>query len=310
MMKRRDFLAVAAGLGTAAIIQPAAAQAPAGADWRQRFPELVFAIVPAENAGTVNERFAPMISYLSRELGVQVSLRIANDYAAVIEGQRVGNIHIGTHGPSSFARALMIGAQITAVVMDVNADGSTGYHAVFYVRADSPFQRLEDLRGRALGLVDPNSTSGNNVPLFELNKMSIIPDQFFARVINTGSHQNAIIALQQGTVDVATNWWNNERESNLLRMASRGMARAEDFRIIHRSAQIVNSPTAVVNALGPNAIATIQAAFVSMPQKDAAAFAAVAGNPPTMSGFAPVTNAAYDTVIELNRFVDSLRRRT
>lgn len=310
MMQRRTFLASAAGLGAAALTLPAAAQAPAGADWRQRFPELVFAIVPAENAATVNERFAPLIAYMSRELGVRVTLRIANDYAAVIEGQRVGNIHIGAHGPASFARALMVGAQITAVVMDVNADGTTGYHAVFYVRADSPYQRIEDLRGRALGLVDPNSMSGNNVPLFELNKMGINPEQFFSRVVNTGSHQNAIIALQQRTVDVATNWLNNERESNLTRMASRGMARAEDFRVIHRSAQIVNSPTAVVNALGPDAIATIRAALIEMPRKDPAAWQAVAGNPPTLSGFAPVTNEQYNTVIELNRFVDNLRRRS
>jgi phosphonate transport system substrate-binding protein len=140
--------------------------------------------------------------------------------------------------------------------------------------------------------------------------MGINPEQFFGRVINTGSHQNAIIALQQGTVDVATNWWNNARESNLTRMASRNMARADDFRIIHRSAQIVNSPTAVVNALGTDAIRLIQQALIDLPRKDPAVFAAVAGNPPTLAGFAPVTNEAYNTVIELNRFVDNLRRRT
>ncbi|MFC7542143.1 hypothetical protein ACFQU2_25330 [Siccirubricoccus deserti] len=28
-----------------------------------------------------------------------MTLRIANDYAALIEGQRAGNIHIGQYGP-------------------------------------------------------------------------------------------------------------------------------------------------------------------------------------------------------------------
>ena len=46
----------------------------------------------------------PFVNYLSRELGTRVTLRIANDYAAVIEGQRAGNIHIGGYGPASFAR--------------------------------------------------------------------------------------------------------------------------------------------------------------------------------------------------------------
>ena len=41
--------------------------------------------------------------------------------------------------------------------------------------------------------------------------MGINPEEFFAKVVNTGSHENAIIALQQGTVDAAANWWNDEK---------------------------------------------------------------------------------------------------
>ena len=38
-----------------------------------------------ENASGVTDRFAPFINYLSKELGTKVVLRVANDYAAVIE---------------------------------------------------------------------------------------------------------------------------------------------------------------------------------------------------------------------------------
>jgi phosphonate transport system substrate-binding protein len=55
-------------------------------DWKAKFPELVFGAVPAENAAGVSDRFAPFIAYLSKQLGSKVTLRIANDYAAVIEG--------------------------------------------------------------------------------------------------------------------------------------------------------------------------------------------------------------------------------
>ena len=96
--------------------------------------------------------------------------------------------------------------------IEVNEDGTKGYHSVFYVKKDSPYQKIEDLKGKNLGLVDPNSTSGNNVPRFALSKMGIDPDTFFGKVVYTGSHENAVIALQQGTVDVAANWWNDERE--------------------------------------------------------------------------------------------------
>ena len=97
MITRRLVLA-----GAAALAFTTSASAD---DWKAKYPELTFAVIPAENASGVTERWAPFMSYLSKELGVKVTLRIANDYAAVIEGQRAGNIHIASYGSASFARA-------------------------------------------------------------------------------------------------------------------------------------------------------------------------------------------------------------
>ena len=172
MIDRRLFIA---GIAAAAFATSAAAQ-----DWRSKFPELTFAVIPAENASGVTERWAPFTAYLSKELGVKVNLRIANDYAAVIEGQRSGNIQIASYGSASFARARMTGVKVDAFANDINHDGSTGYYSVFFVKAGSTFKTIDDLKGRNLGLVDPNSTSGNNVPRFELDKMGISDaDRYF-----------------------------------------------------------------------------------------------------------------------------------
>jgi phosphonate transport system substrate-binding protein len=247
MLTRRHTLKLAAA-GLVAAAAPAFAQ-----DWKAKYPELIFAIIPSENASGVVERYTPFVSYLAKELGTKVTLRIANDYAAIIEGQRAGNIHIGMYGPASFARARMTGAKVDAFAIETNLDGTKGYHSVFYVKKDSPYQKIEDLKGKNLGLVDPNSTSGNNVPRFALDGMKIEPETFFSKVVYTGSHENAVIALGQGTVDIAANWWNDEQESNLLRMARKNMVKAEDFRIIYKSEQIVNSPMAYLTELPEDA---------------------------------------------------------
>ena len=301
MISRR----LALGGGAAALASPVLAQ-PAPA-WRGRFPELTFASIPAENSAGVTERFGPFVDHMSRTLGVPVRLRIANDYAAVIEGQRAGNIHIAQYGPSAFARALMTGAPIEAFAIEVNRDGSRGYHSVFYVRRDSAFTDIPSLRGRNLGLVDPNSTSGNNVPRFALHGMGIVPEQFFGRVVYTGSHENAIIALAQGTVDVAANWWNDEQESNLARMARRNMVQAQDFRIIFRSEQIVNSPTAMLSTLPDELKAAIRTAYMELPAREPAIFQRMTDG--QQQPWQPVTNEAYQPIIALNRFVDGLRRQ-
>ena len=301
MLTRRHTLKLAAA-GLALAASPAFAQ-----DWKAKYPELVFAIIPSENASGVTERYTPFVQYLARELGTKVTLRIANDYAAIIEGQRAGNIHIASYGPSSFARARMTGAKVDAFAIETNLDGTKGYHSVFYVKKDSPFQKVEDLKGKNLGLVDPNSTSGNNVPRFVLNGMKIEPETFFSKVVYTGSHENAIIALQQGTVDIAANWWNDEQESNLQRMARKNMAKVEDFRIIFKSEQIVNSPMAYLTTLPADLKAAIKKAVLEVATKDPAAFEKLYDG--KQKPFQPIDHKAYEPVLELVKFVDDLRKK-
>jgi phosphonate transport system substrate-binding protein len=309
MIDRRTLLAgLAAGVAAAA---PARAQT-----WKSRYPELVLAVIPAENASGVTDRFGPFVAYLTRELGTRVTLRVANDYAAVIEGQRAGNIHIGYYGPASFARARATGVKTDAFVIDVNADGSKGYYSVFYVLAGSPYHKLEDLKGHNLGLVDPNSTSGYNMPLYALDRRGITADKFFARTLTTGSHENAVIALTQGTVDVAANWWNAPDDSNLTRMLSKGMLKKpdgtpmtrDDFRIILTSDLIINSPTAYLADLPAELKAAIRTAYLEAPTKDRAAFDRLSDgkNRP----WEAIETRDYDETIRLIRFVDALRKKT
>ena len=312
MIHRRHLLA---GIAATAIA-PAFVSAAFGQAWKTKYPELVFAVVPSENASGVTDRMGPFVAYLSRELGTKVTLRVANDYAAVIEGQRSGNIHIGGYGPASFARARITGVKTDAIVIDVNADGTKGYNSVFYVLAKSPYKTIEDLKGKNLGVVDPNSTSGYNMPLYALNKRGITAATFFAKVQTTGSHENAVIALAQGTVDVTTNWWNADDDSNLTRMLNKAMLKnadgtpmkREDFRIVLKSDLIINSPTAVLEDLPNDLKAAIKKAFLDAATKDKPAFDKLSDgkNLP----WQPVDNAAYDDTIKMVQFVDALRKKT
>ena len=307
MISRRLILAGAAAL---AFATPASAES-----WKQKYPEITFAVIPAENASGVTERFAPFVDYLSKELGVKVNLRVANDYAAVIEGQRAGNIQIAHYGPASFARARLTGVKTDAFTIGVNSDGSIGYYSVFYVLAKSPYHTLEDLKGKNLGLIDPNSTSGNNMPRFKMDQMGIDPEHFFSQVIFTGSHENAVLALAQGTVDVAANWWNAPDDSNLTRMLAKNMLKnadgtpmkKEDFRVIVKSDLIINSPNAYLSDLPDDMKAAIKQAFLDAPQKDPEAFKKLSDG--KSQPWRAIITEDYNKTIELIKFVDGLRKK-
>ena len=300
MINRRTIIAGAAALAFTA--SGAVAQ-----DWKAKYPELVFAKIPDENASGTTDRWTPLTEYLSRELGTKVTLRIANDYAAVIEGQRSGNIHIAMYGPASYARAYVVGAKVEPFAIEVAADGTKGYYSVLYVKADAPYKDIKDLKGKNLCLVDPNSTSGNNVPRFAMDKLGIDPDKFFSKVVYAGSHENAVIGVQQGTCDAAFNWWNDENESNLLRMDRKGMAKAADFKIILKSEQIVNSPMAYLTALPADLKTAIKKAVLEIATKDKAAFDKIYEG--KQQPFAEVDHKAYEPVVDLIKFVDSLRKQ-
>ena len=299
MMNRRHILALAAAV---ALTTQAQAQ-----DWKSKYPELIFSAAPAENAAIVTERYKDFLAYLSNEVGIPFKLRIASDYAAVIEAQRAEQVHVAYYGPASYARARMTGAKITPFAIEVSAGGVKGYYSVFYVKADSPYKSIQDLKGKNIGLVDPNSTSGNNVPRYALSKMNIKPEDFFGKVIYTGTHINAITALNQGTVDVAANWWNNETDSELQRMVDKKMVKKEDFRMIYKSDIIVNSPYAYLDSLPAELKQRIAKALMDSPIKAKAAFDKLSDgkNEP----FQTVDHAAYEPIVELNKFVDALRKK-
>ncbi len=302
MFTRRQVLRTTAAAATTSLAGLARAEG-----WHDKYPELTFAVVPAENSSGVSDRYGPFIDYLAKALGTKLTLRLANDYAAVIEGQRNGTIHLAHYGPASYARAVVTGVKTEPFCTTVNNDGTIGYYSVFYVRADSPYKSIKDLKGKNLGLVDPNSTSGNNVPRFLLHKLKINPETYFSHVTYTGSHENAVIALQQKTVDVAADWWNSDTDSNLTRMVHKGMAKKEDFRIILKSDLIPNSPNAYLSDLPAALKAAIWKAFREAPVKAKGAFDKLSDG--KNRNFQAVDAKYYEGVIELIKFVDTLRKQ-
>jgi phosphonate transport system substrate-binding protein len=309
MLNRRAVLAGAlagATLATGALAQ----------DWKSKYPELTFGVIPAENASGTADRWTPLTDYLSKEIGVPVKLRVAQDYAAVIEGQRAGNIHLAFYGPASFARAVLTGVKTEPLVNQRHETGANGYYSVVYVRADSPYKTLEDLKGKNLALVDPNSTSGNQAPRFFMQKAGIEVEKHFGRTFFAGSHENAVLALVQGTADAAANLWNSETDTTVTRMNAKGMLKdssgkplnQSDFRVVFRSDFLPEGPFAILESLPAELRQKIRAALVEVPKKDKAAFDKLSDGKD--QELVPVTQKDFEPIIEMLRANDAQRRRS
>lgn len=81
--------------------------------------------------------------------------------------------------------------------------GQPFYQSYLIVPKDSPYQKLEDLKGRVFAFTDPDSNTGAMVPRYWLTQLGETPESFFSKTIFTYSHDNSILAVAKGLVDAA-----------------------------------------------------------------------------------------------------------
>jgi phosphonate transport system substrate-binding protein len=242
-------------------------------DWRQQIREVRFGMISVENERDAIARLQGLQAYMSRELRTNFRVFRGSDYAAVVEAMRAGHSELGYLGPASYGLARRVmGERIAPIFRYIDNEGLEGYHSVMLVKADSPFQQVQDLRGKTLGFSDPNSTSGFQVPGWFLRRQGMDPASFFARTGFTGSHEQGVMAVINGTFDAAVVAYSNERRNTFQRMAEKGMIPSGAVRVVWKSPLIPNSPIVIRKDLPAALQREVVAAFAALPERDPQAF--------------------------------------
>lgn len=207
----------------------------------------IFTIAYAPNESTAEsaDARAGLAKDLSDKLGCEVEEIQASDYNAIIEALRTGKADMAYMG----SQALALGVQRTdlePIVMKAE-DGDPEkaiYHSVLITSSSNDaINSIEDIKGKTMAFVDPDSTSGNLVPTAEIIKA--FPDEdltsdslhtngdFFEAVSFSGSHQAGLQAVIKGDVDVVP-----ISDQILASEIAHGNAAEGDVKIIHESGAI------------------------------------------------------------------------
>lgn len=303
MMNRRTVLAAALAIGAVA---PSLAVAE---DWRKAYPKLTMGVVTSENEADRIVRYAPVIEYLEKALGVPVEFRNATDYAGVIEALNAGKLDVAGLGPAAYAQAWIVsGGEVEPLAGQLDNEGTFGYHSVVVVRTESPYRTIEDLRGRKFAFADPNSTSGFQAPSFFLTEAGFPPDTFFGSTAFSGSHENSVLALLNDTFDGAATWWNNDERSNFTRMWNKGMIPKDSVRVIWQSPLLPSSPVTVRTDMPAELKQAVKDAYLNMASEDPAAWQALTDGKAT--GYKEVTHADYEPVVRMIKANQRSRRES
>ncbi len=146
------------------------------------------------------------------------------------------------------------------VPADPRYQGKPVYYSDIIVRVDSPYQRIEDLRGRTWAYNDELSNSGFNLPRAFLIRKGLHKG-FLGKVIRTGSHEESIRAVATGQADVSA------VDSLVLDYErARGSEYARRVRVIHSLGPSGIVPVVASRRMAPEQFRAVQRALLEMPQ--------------------------------------------
>src|SRR5207247_6846021 len=120
---------------------------------------LVFSYTPVEDPTVYQYAFRPFTDYLGRCTGKRVIYYPVQSNAAEIEAMRSGRLHIAgfSTGPTGFAVNL---AGAVPFAVKGTAKEFQGYNLIVIVKANSPYQKIADLKGKKVAHTSPSSNSG------------------------------------------------------------------------------------------------------------------------------------------------------
>jgi phosphonate transport system substrate-binding protein len=208
---------------------------------------VTFAVEPYDTGPALEKAYSSIATDIGQKLGCKVQLIVSNSYVAEIEAMKAGHLDMGEFGPLGYILAHQIADAVPVAAFGDKNGKPDIYYAGIWVKKGSPIKSLQDLKGKTVALADTTSTSGGLYPISALInagfKCTVNACQGL-KVVYTGGHPQALLALTHGQADAA--------EINSQQQASATAAHqfsAADYTEIWKSAPIINDPITVYGKL-------------------------------------------------------------
>ena len=309
----RLLLVLAAAAACLAACGPKAKPAETGDDWRSGISEVRMAVRGDEADPAVASRYNRYSEAIQKATGLPVKTFEASDYNGVIQALAAGQVDVAQAGAASYANAYaQVGDKVAPILAAREAEGGMGYYAALLVKRSSPYQSLQDLKGKSLGFVDLNSTSGYLLPRSEMRKQGVDPDTFFGRTGFAGGHTQAVMALANGQFDAVLSQVSGGDPVHgfstgaHFTLARQGLVNLDDLRIVWTAGPMPNAPIMMRTDRPPAMIDAIRGAIATIPYDSPDVWVEMGQSPGTSA--AAVNHALYEGVVRLREEEIAMRR--
>ena len=169
-------------------------------------------------------------AYLSEKLGTKVTI-LPLKFTAIEPAVKSGKIDFMLAN-SAFFVEMEKKHNVYPIATLINSRKGKAlkeFGGVILVRNDSPIQTLAQIKGKKFMCVKYSSFGGGHMAWRLLLENGIDPKKDCADFLEGKKHDNVVLAVKNGAVDVGT-----VRSDTLERMQDEGKIKMSDFRIIHQ----------------------------------------------------------------------------
>jgi phosphonate transport system substrate-binding protein len=228
-------------------------------------------LIPSRDATYLDAQRLPLQELLTEEMGMKVNVTVATDYNALIEGMASEQIHVGLLATTAYVLAADEGAAeaiLKSLRYDVDDKGQllkdkplvSGYKSQLIADKDSGIKSVKDLKGRKIAIASFTSTSGFVWPANLLADNGLDPESD-VEWINTGGHDNAVLAVYNGEADAAFTF---KDARNLFEKESFFDDLMNKVQLITNTSLIPNDTISVIPRLNKDLKKKVKNAFIAI----------------------------------------------
>ncbi len=142
-----------------------------------------------------------IIGQMVEQAKVDGGMTISPSYKMVREGLETGEVDVAFVCTGTYAR--MHDLKKIELLAQPKLTKGSDYRCVIISRPELEAQTVSDLKGRIFAFSDPESNTGCFIPSLEISKLGWRPENYFAKILYTGSHDRSVQAVVSKHVDAA-----------------------------------------------------------------------------------------------------------
>ncbi|GAC1352123.1 MAG: phosphate/phosphite/phosphonate ABC transporter substrate-binding protein [Polyangiales bacterium] len=175
---------------------------------------LVFGFAPSVEGDRTRQALVDICRVLGDAVGLDIAPMRVTSYAALERAIVEGRASFGWFPPVVLARLELAG--LVKAIAQCTRSG-VRYHSSLIARADSPLQKLDEVRGARVAWVDRSSASGYVFPRLLMAAHNMNPRQTFAQELFLQSHAEVVRAVVEGTAEIGATFATLTEDGRVIR---------------------------------------------------------------------------------------------